>query len=180
MVFTHKGTIESRNLKGLSDSHKKAVYKHCVERGYRCATIEEAKHEERGRCIRVTETVLKDEYLFEYEGELIQNRRAELREEKYARSEAGCFMFFFRHDGRKVCIDATNERLSRVLDWGPGRLVNHSKQKPNLRIETTSDSRDMPRLYFVALRDIQKGEELLVDYGDRDKAAVKAHPWLLA
>ena len=35
-----------------------------------------------------------------------------------------------------------------------------------------------PRLYLVAKHDMKAGTELVYDYGDRDKATIKAHPWL--
>ena len=38
---------------------------------------------------------------------------------------------------------------------------------------------DKPRLIFVAKRNIEEEEELLFDYGDSSKEAIKEHPWLL-
>lgn len=38
---------------------------------------------------------------------------------------------------------------------------------------------DTPKLYFVTKEDVKAGEELLYDYGDKDKATILAHPWLL-
>ena len=35
-----------------------------------------------------------------------------------------------------------------------------------------------PRLFLVARRHIDIGEELLYDYGDRSKETMEAHPWL--
>jgi len=35
-----------------------------------------------------------------------------------------------------------------------------------------------PRLCFYALRNISAGEELTIDYGDRDKGSLEAFPWL--
>ena len=36
-----------------------------------------------------------------------------------------------------------------------------------------------PRLCFFANRAISGGEELTIDYGDRDSDSVKQHPWLM-
>lgn len=58
------------------------------------------------------------------------------------------------------------------------RLINHSKKKANLlpKLVTVDNT---PRLIFIAKNDIDCGEELLYDYGDRTKESIKSHPWLL-
>lgn len=67
-------------------------------------------------------------------------------------------------------VDATKE-TGRM-----GRLINHSK---NGNCQTKlHDINGVPHLILVASRDIDKGEELLYDYGDRSKASIAAHPWL--
>jgi histone-lysine N-methyltransferase SETD8 len=58
-----------------------------------------------------------------------------------------------------------------------GRLVNHSRLTPNLQTKVVV-FRGTPRLILVAKRDIEPGEELLYDYGDRSKESLEAHPWL--
>jgi histone-lysine N-methyltransferase SETD8 len=68
-------------------------------------------------------------------------------------------------------IDATKE-TGRL-----GRLVNHSRLSPNLRTKTVM-LKGKPRLILVAKRDVESGEELLYDYGDRSKESLTAHPWL--
>ncbi len=68
-------------------------------------------------------------------------------------------------------IDATEES-DRL-----GRLVNHSRQNPNLQTKVVSHC-DQPRLILVARREVGEGDELLYDYGDRSKESLKAHPWL--
>ncbi|CDJ31562.1 SET domain-containing protein, putative [Eimeria mitis] len=75
-----------------------------------------------------------------------------------------------------MSIDATEERI----EFGPARLINHSRKNPNLKPKAEAvdgDANDL-RLFFVALRDIHEGEELLVDYGERDPEALKQNPWL--
>lgn len=67
-------------------------------------------------------------------------------------------------------VDATKE-TARL-----GRLINHSK---NGNCQTKlHDINGVPHLILVASRDIDEGEELLYDYGDRSKASIEAHPWL--
>jgi len=56
------------------------------------------------------------------------------------------------------------------------KTINHSR---NLNIKAkliTVD--DKPRLYFVATRDIAKGEEILYDYMERRAEIIKQYPWL--
>lgn len=57
-----------------------------------------------------------------------------------------------------------------------GRLVNHSRNG-NL-ITKTVIYRNRPHLVLIAKENIDKGEELNYDYGDRSKEALLHHPWL--
>ncbi len=74
-----------------------------------------------------------------------------------------CLLFF--------SVDAT-EDTGRL-----GRLVNHSKTMPNLK-PIVMGLKNAPRLVLFAKQDINVGEELLVDYGDRSKESLAAFPWL--
>jgi len=68
-------------------------------------------------------------------------------------------------------IDATEESAHL------GRLINHSKLNPNLRVQIITVE-ERPRLVFVAKRDIAENEELLFDYNDRRKHIINSNPWL--
>lgn len=58
-----------------------------------------------------------------------------------------------------------------------GRLINHSKIRANIKPKVIEvDSK--PYIWFVAARKIEIGEELLYDYGERDKDVLQAFPWL--
>lgn len=70
-------------------------------------------------------------------------------------------------------LDATEERE----EYGVARLINHSKRKANVQTRRITIN-SVPRLYFVASRDIAEGEELLYDYGDKRPAVVSHFPWL--
>lgn len=59
-----------------------------------------------------------------------------------------------------ISIDATAD------DQRYGRLINHSRLEPNLRGKVATVN-NVPRLYFVANKDIEVGTELQFDYGDR-------------
>lgn len=78
--------------------------------------------------------------------------------------EAYFYLLFFSS------IDATKES-DRL-----GRLVNHSK-KGNLKTRAFL-VKESPHLVLFADRDIQPGEELSYDYGDRRKTVLESHPWL--
>lgn len=73
------------------------------------------------------------------------------------------FFFFYS-------IDATAETGK------PGRLVNHSRNG-NLMTKIVS-YKNKPHLVLLAKDDINEGEELTYDYGDRRKEALIHHPWL--
>ena len=68
-------------------------------------------------------------------------------------------------------VDATAE------DGTIGRLVNHSRQKPNLKSRLI-DVDGEPYIVLISTRDIVPNDELLYDYGDRAVQSLNAHPWL--
>lgn len=57
-----------------------------------------------------------------------------------------------------------------------GRLVNHSRNG-NLTTKIISIN-SIPHLVLIAKEDIEFGEEVCYDYGDRSKESLKYHPWL--
>ena len=82
-----------------------------------------------------------------------------------------CFLIFihlcFVHE---YSVDATGE--SGKL----GRLLNHSRSG-NCKTQVVGIG-DRPYLTLVAAGDIVPDEELLYDYGDRNKESLAAYPWL--
>ncbi|XP_032395072.1 LOW QUALITY PROTEIN: N-lysine methyltransferase KMT5A-A [Etheostoma spectabile] len=132
----------------------------------------EVRHiEGKGRAVFATRCFQKGEYVVEYHGDLLQITDAKKREAEYAQNPAtGCYMYYFQHLCKTYCVDATKE-TGRM-----GRLINHSK---NGNCQTKlHDISGVPHLILVASRDVDEGEELLYDYGDRSKASIAAHPWL--
>lgn len=127
--------------------------------------------EGKGRAVFATRSFQKGEYVVEYHGDLLQITDAKKREAEYAKNPAtGCYMYYFQYLGKTYCVDATKE-TGRL-----GRLINHSK---NGNCQTKlHDINGVPHLILVASRNIDEGEELLYDYGDRSKASIAAHPWL--
>jgi SET domain-containing protein len=59
-------------------------------------------------------------------------------------------------------------------------LLSHSKNHANLKPIKEVDHTGRPHILFVAARDIEAKEELLFDYGVREKKALKDFPWLSA
>merc|ERR1719319_1949235 len=127
---------------------------------------------EKGRGIVTTRDRKKGEFVVEYAGDLINIDSANERETEYSMDVSkGCYMYYFKHQGKQYCVDATEE-TGRF-----GRLLNHSCKHPN-HITKVLMLDDSPKLYLVAKHDFGTGTELVYDYGDRDKATIKAHPWL--
>uniref|UniRef100_A0A8C4PZN8 [histone H4]-lysine(20) N-methyltransferase n=1 Tax=Eptatretus burgeri TaxID=7764 RepID=A0A8C4PZN8_EPTBU len=125
----------------------------------------------KGRGVIATHPYSRGDYVVEYSGELIELTDAKLREAKYAEDPGtGCYMYYFCFQNKKYCVDATKE-TGRL-----GRLVNHSKVgNCQVRLHAVGD---VPHLILVASKDINTGEELLYDYGDRSSASLAAYPWL--
>jgi histone-lysine N-methyltransferase SETD8 len=58
-------------------------------------------------------------------------------------------------------------------------MVNHSKRVPNVLLKVFIID-GVPRLCLMALRNIDIGEELLYDYGERRKEVLDSNPWLMS
>jgi len=58
-----------------------------------------------------------------------------------------------------------------------GRLLNHSKTAANV-VTKLHEIDGQPYLCLMAARDVQPGEELVYDYGERSSEALLSHPWL--
>jgi histone-lysine N-methyltransferase SETD8 len=103
---------------------------------------------------------------------MIEYAEAKGREMEYAKNHnIGSYMYFFEYKGKKMCVDATNESKYK------GRLVNHSFLKPNLKSRVV-ELPDSIHLCLFAKRNIQIGEELIYDYGDRRFRTIAYNPWL--
>ncbi|XP_018608334.1 N-lysine methyltransferase KMT5A-A isoform X2 [Scleropages formosus] len=127
--------------------------------------------EGKGRGVFAEKGFHKGEFVVEYHGDLLHIEDAKKREATYAQDPStGCYMYYFQYLSKTYCVDATKE-TNRL-----GRLINHSK---NGNCQTKLHNiNGIPHLILVASRDIEKGEELLYDYGDRSKASIAAYPWL--
>lgn len=125
----------------------------------------------KGRGIVTTRAFQRKDFVVEYAGELVDVPEAKDREVDYLVGQKGCYMYYFNHKDKNYCVDATAE--SEFY----GRLVNHSRRRPNCVVKVV-EVKGKPHLVLLALRDIDIGEEILYDYGDRSKESLMAHPWL--
>lgn len=126
----------------------------------------------KGRGICATNWFKKGDFVLRYSGELISRKeglkRDALLEEQ---GSADSFLYFFSFDSQRFCIDAT------VDDGTWGRLVNHSRLRPNCRVISLRVKKT-PVLALVALRDIVPGEELLYDYGESRPEKTLESDWI--
>ena len=125
-----------------------------------------------GRGVVASRFFSKNSFVVEYAGRLVDLPTSlKLHNEVYG-EEDGSYMFWFKAKGTSWAIDATEE-TPRL-----GRLINHSLRQFNL-IPKVFILEGQPRIYLVARRDINPGEELTFNYGDTDKRSVHSFPWLL-
>lgn len=161
----------SRKCKSDIEKEKREAIEHALktmtEDGLEVRTIEN-----KGRGVFATKRFERGEFICEYAGEMVSYKVAKKREEKYsADANIGCYMYFFEHKSKQYCVDATAE-TDRF-----GRLFNHSKLGGNCCTKIF-EMNAKPFLILCAARDIQAGEELTYDYGDRNKSSLESHPWL--
>ena len=69
-------------------------------------------------------------------------------------------------------VDATED------DHRYGRMINHSKKSLNAKPKVVSVD-GLPRVRLVSTRAIDKGEEVLYDYGERRRDVIDSNPWLI-
>jgi len=170
----HHEPHRSHRVPGLTEIERlhqlQQFQKAIVDR--KCDGLELRWTERKERTIFTTRNFSKHEFVVEYVGELITFTQALKRENEYvlARDEKG-YMFYFRFQEHKWCIDATAE------DGTFGRLINHSRRTLNL-IPQIVPVNGVPHMVLKANRDIESGEELAYDYGDRRTLVLKTYPWL--
>ena len=124
---------------------------------------------EKGRGIVSTRFMHKGEFVCYYEGKIMSRKEGLMRYRNPC--TASCYFFFFKHDGRQLCIDATSENYTF------GRLINHSRQHANLKAYSCNWN-GQPAIGFKVVKDILPNSELLYDYGERDKLTTAQNHWL--
>ena len=115
----------------------------------------------RGRGVIAEEDIKAGEFVVEYKyNECYKAREKKSREKEYVTNTEGCYILEVQlPDGKGwLCLDATRN----MSCWG--RYINHSAT-PNLKMWKPLLMRGKWRVGFLAMRDIQKGEELTYNYG---------------
>lgn len=56
-------------------------------------------------------------------------------------------------------------------------MVNHSKKNANIKPKIFVIDQ-LPKIFFIALRDIAVGEEILYNYGENKKEILAKNAWL--
>ena len=76
----------------------------------------------------------------------MEHNKAKEMEEQYSKNEdIGSYMFFFEYLAKKWCVDATAETPYK------GRLVNHSKLRPNLKARVRFGNSKETNLFTVKI-----------------------------
>lgn len=95
-----------------------------------------------------TQEIKEDDLVIEYVGEKIDNEEADRRER--INDETGT-TYIFVYEDQTFCVDG-------AVGGNDSRFANHSCN-PNMYLDFVDG-----HIYFVADRDIKKGEELTYDY----------------
>lgn len=116
-----------------------------------------------------TRTFPKNAILCDYHGEVISG--AEGRRRMTERSNEMGYAFFFKFGNQDLCVDAASPSCHcHPNEETFGRLINHSKKRPNVRPAATLmrfPEGERHVIFFRAIRDLAVNEELLFDYGVR-------------
>ncbi|HEY2805944.1 MAG TPA: SET domain-containing protein-lysine N-methyltransferase [Gemmatimonadales bacterium] len=104
-----------------------------------------------GRGVWAAAAIAKGDWIVEYSGERISHAEADMRYDDESMSRHHTFLFIV---DSKTCIDAAS-------GGNEARLINHSCE-PNCEAILSAEDRE---IWIVALRKIEKGEELTYDYG---------------
>ncbi|KAI3437050.1 uncharacterized protein J3R85_005785, partial [Psidium guajava] len=129
-----------------------------------------ARDKKKGWCLLADQAIEKGRFVCEYAGELLTTKEARVRQKEYdelasSRGFSSALLVVREHlPSGKAClrinIDAT--KVGNV-----GRFINHSCDGGNLStVLVRSTGALLPRLCFLASKDIQQGEELTFSYGE--------------
>ncbi|UXI17886.1 leucine rich domain-containing protein [Sarcoptes scabiei] len=173
-VITNYFPIVSRRLlsaKLKEEEYQKNILHHVQNKVDPKEYLKITEFEDKGKAIIATAMIRKGSFICEYSGDLIDIETAKKREQDYEQEKAGCYMYYFNWNSNVWCVDATKP-TGRY-----GRLINHSRKSPNCKTKIFVLN-DRPHLIFIALKDINENEEILYDYGERDRMAIRSNPWL--
>ncbi|CEG00672.1 Post-SET domain [Ostreococcus tauri] len=124
----------------------------------------------KGFGIFARENIQRGAFLFEYAGEIINRSEAYVRERKYIADGK-----YYMHDihGLKKHISHAQFTIDPTSHGNIGRFLNHSccPNVSTVELLLSDDLQEVlnvftavPRVCFMAVRDIEAGEELCIDY----------------
>jgi len=128
----------------------------------------------RGLGVWATREYYLNEWVLEFNGEHVTKKEC-LQLFKALRSKTSPYQLYFSLKGERLCVDATKCSF-------PGRYLNHSHLRPNLRPKVVGalvEGKRVVRVVFSTLRVVQSGQEFLFDYGERDPNVLKRNSWLV-
>lgn len=160
--------------------------------------IEVFEREDGERGVRSKRPIHTNEFICEYEGNLLTESEAKQLEKKYMEEDDPIYMLQVRKKNTteyqntcinngicstckiKLLLQAQYQQKVVVFDAFPrvdsvGRYINHST-KPNINLMKPIEVRGRLRIGFVAKRHIEKGEELFWNYGF-DRRNGELPPW---
>ena len=128
----------------------------------------------KGRYVYCRHVIKKGQYITVYTGDTMSAEEGKKVEAKYAEDPSiGSYLMFFDLNGKSYCIDATNEKTK-----GIARLINHADHaEANLKLNKIMLG-EKATVYFTAMKDIPRGEELCYDYGERRAKVLEVCPFL--
>ena len=111
--------------------------------------------------------IQKGAVVCDYHGDPVTHEQGE-KIRKSLSAEDSNYMYFFVHDSKRLCIDASTVPCSCHPDVPTtlGRLIKHSATEPNLKGRRLVLNNRV-HLLLTATRDIAPMEELFFDYGVR-------------
>ncbi|XP_053376806.1 N-lysine methyltransferase KMT5A-like [Mercenaria mercenaria] len=171
----HKTDFKQRSEEGLMIFIQKQNWKHiCI----RDAT------DEKGKGVFATDDMIKaGDVVCDYHGAIRTAQEAERRLKDLLPPICNYMLFFRNKHGTKMCVDASTEcechPPGEYLHNSPGRYVNHSAKKQNLK-PMRREVNGTEVVLLVATRDIKAEEELLFDYGARRSEDGEKLDWLHA
>lgn len=118
-----------------------------------------------GRGLYAAAFIPKDTWIVEYVGEKVNKEESDRRSNELlekSKDNGGARVYTF--------ILSDEWDIDGDVEWNEARLMNHSCE-PNVEAQVW----DEKEIWFVALRDIQQGEELVYNYGF-DLENWKEHP----
>ena len=118
----------------------------------------------RGCGVFAQEKIEKGSYICEYQSKVYEMKEKEKHLKEYEVNREGSYIIDMVGKP-SLCFDAT--RVFGVGRDNYGRYINHAKRGVNCRPYPPLFIRGKYRVGFIALKDIQEGDELFWDYGCR-------------